>query len=315
MPEYKKLTPGEFLKPGREGRGSIFIDKMKANSDFVLYDGTIVKLVQDKNVMSVLETGIEQKNNALLAAIKIKATNGKHYKLSDFAKTGEFGGKGAGSGTRAEDLALKDIKAKLQSILDAEKVPFINLKIGRRVVQCAGFESTPGTPKSDFHVVDLKGNMVAWISHKKGTKANHFQQYGGMIELNLFSEVKQFAGDVVKLIGKGETFPMKSAFARPVMDRNVHLSTLFGKDYGGSPDGIQNIDVLHQGVLGLKKESNKYIITSSHSIHHGQLATGDYEPYYYVRPEQAKNQFGIKGARFFIVSKLTALKNRNTVVI
>jgi hypothetical protein len=34
-----------------------------------------------------------------------------------------------------------------------------------------------------------------------------------------------------------------------------------------------------------------------------------------VRPEQAKNQFGIPGARFFIVAKGTALKNRNTKVI
>lgn len=317
MAEYKKLTPSELLKPGREGRGDTLIRKLVNEDEFVLFNGNTIKFKKDADVIAEITLGLKNKNNAALNAIKLKAkTGGKTYKISDLAKTPEFGGKGAGSGTRAEDEALTDIIAKLQAILVKEKKPYINVNINGKVVQCAGFESTFGTPKSDFHILDTKGNMVAWISHKKGTRAKDFQQYGGMVELSGADELEKFVEDVkdiLKNLGSENALPMKTAFARKVKDKTVKMKTLFGKEYDKrGPDSVQNIDVLYQGVLGFKKVGKYYEITSSHTVFHGEEPTGDYEPYYYVRPEQAKTQFGVKGGRFFIVSKLTALSNKNT---
>ncbi len=318
MSEYKKLTPGELLKPGREGRGETLCTKLENGDDFVLHDGSIVKFKKDKEVIATIRTGLSQKSNAILGAVQL-VSGSKKYKISDLAKTPEFGGKGAGSGTRAEDAALTDIIAKLQKLLEEEKKPYINVDINGKVVKCAGFESTFGTPKSDFHILDTEGNQVAWISHKKGTRAKDFQQYGGMVELSGAKELEQFVADVKEHLKRGDSdgaLPMKTAFARKVKDKTVKMKTLFGKDYKASgPDSVQNIDVLYQGVLGFKKVGKKYVITSSHTVFHGEEPTGDYEPYYYVRPEQAKTQFGIKGGRFFIVSRQTALGNKNTIEI
>lgn len=316
MSDYKKLTPSELLKPGREGRGETLITKLENGDDFVLNDGSLLKFKKDKDVIATIRLGLKNSSNELLQAVRMTSTTGKQYKISDLAKTPEFGGKGAGSGTRAEDAALTDIIAKLEKLLLKEQMPYIPVDINGKVVKCAGFESTFGTPKSDFHILDTEGNMVAWISHKKGTKAKDFQQYGGMVELSGATELQKFVDDVKEQLKEQSSegvLPMKTAFARKVNDKTVKMKTLFGKDYKSSgPDSVQNIDVLYQGVLDFKKVGKKYYITSSHTVFHGEEPTGDYTPYYYVRPEQAKTQFGIRGGRFFIVSKLTALGNKNT---
>lgn len=316
MSEYKKLTPSELLKPGREGRGETLVTKLENGDDFVLFDGSILKFKKDKDVIGAIRLGLKNSSNELLQAVRLKSTTGKDYKISDLAKTPEFGGKGAGSGTRAEDAALTDIIAKLQKLLEKEQKPYIPVDINGKTVKCAGFESTFGTPKSDFHILDTEGNMVAWISHKKGTRAKDFQQYGGMVELAGNAELQKFVDDVKEQLKEQDSagvLPMKTAFARKVDDKSVKMKTLFGKDYKSSgPDSVQNIDVLYQGVLDFKKVGKKYVITSSHTVFHGEEPTGDYAPYYYVRPEQAKTQFGIRGGRFFIVSKQTALGNKNT---
>lgn len=316
MAEYKKLTPSELLKPGREGRGDKLIEKLVNEDDFVLLTGKSIKFKKDMEVISQITIGLKDRNNALLNNIRLKAKiGGKTYKISDLAKTPEFGGKGAGSGTRAESEALTDINAKLDKLLAELKKPYINVDINGKVVKCAGFVKTDGTPKSDFHIIDPAGNELAWISHKKGTKAKDFQQYGGMIELSGAKELEKFVEDVkeiLKKIGSENALPMKTAFTRKVNDKSVRMKTLFGKDYKVSgPDSRQNIDVLYQGVLDFKKSGKNYIITSSHTVFHGEEPTDDYEPYYYIRPEQAKTQFGVKGGRFFIVAKLTALSNKN----
>jgi len=318
--QYKKLTPSELLKPGREGRGPTLIKKIEEGQDFVLFSGEVVKFKKDAAVLGAIAQGLKQGSNDLLNAIRLTSTTNKQYKISDLAKTAEFGGKGAGSGTVAESIALTDIQAKLQALLVKENKPFIKVDINGKVVQCSNFQKTDGTPKSDFHILDPKGKEVAWISHKKGTRAKDFQQYGGMIELSPSEELDIFVKDVKNILssnGSPNVLPMKTAYYRKVKDKRTRMKTLFGKDFKtAGPDSRQNIDVLYQGVLDFKKGTGDvYTITSSHTVFHGKEPTGDYEPYYYIRPEQAKTQFGVRGGRFFIVAKLTAISNKNATEI
>lgn len=312
---YRPLTPAELLKPGREGRIDTFFEKIKAGEEFLLTNGKLVKLKKDPDLETLAMSAYNARDNKALGAIKFTSTTGTMYRFADFAKSAEFGGKGGGSGTVAEDAALADIKKKLAALLLEEKAPYIKVKIGNEVVKMADIISTPGTPKSDFHVVDEKGNEVAWISHKKGRKANDFQQYGGMTEINDEAEVRKFADDVKKILG-GKRLPMKTAFARPVKSKSVALKSLYGKDYkAGGASSRQNINVLYQGPMSFTKAGGSYKITSNHTVVHGEIPDGDYECYYYCRPAQDRTQFGVPGARFFIVAKLTAIKNRNTLII
>lgn len=315
MGNYKPLTAGELLKPGREGRIDTFFKKIKNKDPFLLLDGNTVILKPDSIIETAAMAAYKNRDSSTLNKLRFTSTNNKQYKFSEFAKSAEFGGKGAGSGTAAEDEALTDIRNKLQTILISKKVPYINLKIGSRTAHVSDVVTTPGFPKSDFHFIDEKDKEVFWISHKKGSRAKDFQQYGGMVELSDMKEVNAFANDIIKLF-PDKKFPMKTAYARKVMDRTVIMRTLYGKDFTGSTGtSRQNIDVLHQGFINIVQRGNYYELTSNHVQLHGSMPSGDYEPWYYVRPEQAKNQFGITGARFFIVARQTALSNRNTVQI
>jgi len=318
-----KLTAGELLKPGREGRGDTLIAKLQDNDPFILSNGQQVTIRSNDEQIKAIRRYLDNRDRKSLNDLKFAGTDGGNYKLSDFAKTAEFGGKPSGYSVRGEDEALTAFRKELQKAFDEDTVPYIFIQIGRKIEKVANIESTPGTPKSDFHMEDENGNEVFWLSHKVGRRANDFQQYGGMPELKgeNSKDMESFVDAVkeeLKTLG-ATRFPMKTAFARKVKDQNIKLKTLFGKEYKAGEGGTsrQNIDVLYQGPMKLKKLRYKgkipvYTITSNHTILHGKVGTGDYEPYYYVRPEQAKNQFGIGGARFFIVAKTTALKNRNT---
>lgn len=321
---YKNLTAGELLKPGREGRGQTIIDKINDNEEFLLKGGGTVRLKKDDALVKAFKKALDDSNSAVLNKFEFIGQDNKTYKLNNFLKSPEFGGKGSGSGTRAEDAALTAFKKELYDVLNKENVPCIYLKIGNRIEKVSEIESTPGTPKADFHMLDPNGNEVFWISHKKGRKANDFQQYGGMVEIKDEAEVAEFVKDLRSTLenehGDPNRFPMRTAYYRPVKSRNVIMKTMYGKDYrSGKASGRQNIDVLYQGPMTLKKIRNgatpTYEIRSNHTVLHGQMPRGDYEAYYYVRPEQAKNQFGVRGGRFFIVSKMTATKNRNAKLI
>ena len=323
MHTFNKLSAAELLKPGREGRADNIIRKITDKDPFLMMSGGLMILKND-DALSQFVTAKNAEDKKAMDAVEFTGTDGKKYQLKDLAKSSEFGGKGKGSGTRAEDEALADLKKKFQAVIEKETVPFIYMKIGKKTAPVMTIESTPGTPKSDFHFMDLSGKEVFWISHKKGRKANDFQQYGGMPELKFTAskDMLGFVAAVEKELTGQKRFPMKTAYARKVTDASLIMMSLYGKEFKrGKADGRQNIDVLYQGMmnfkrLGVAKDGIPiYTLTSNHTQLHGEKPKTDYECWYYVRPEQAKNQFGIPGARFFIVAKATAIKNRNTKVI
>lgn len=328
MEGYVPLSAEQLLKPGREGRATTLIKKIQDGDPFLLYkDNAKTVTLKKGDSLNMYKKALDAGDKKTMNAIEFPASDGNEYTLKDLAKSPEFGGKGSGSGTKGEDAALSDLKSKFTKVLEKENVPFLYIKIGKKTEKVNGLESTPGVPKSDFHMLDPEGKEVFWISHKLGSKANDFQQYGGMPELKFTNskDMLKFVDDVKKELkeltgGSLPILPPKTAFARPVKDKKIIMMTLFGKAYRKNPDSRQNIDVLYQGPMNLKRVSEKdgipvYTITSNHTELHGSMPKMDYVPYYYVRPEQAKNQFGIKAARFFIVAKLTAIKNRNTKVI
>lgn len=315
---YKKLTAGELLKPGRETRPLVLIDKVENKKPFLLMNGAEVVIKHDQGLLIAFKTAIEGRNTKALNSLVFTGVDGREYTLSSFAKSTDFGGKGKGSGLKVEDAALNLFRSQLIKVLQDKEVPYLWIEIGDRVEKVSDITSTPGSPKADFHMVNPSGDEVFWLSHKKGRKANDFQQYGGMTEVKDETEIIKFVKDVQARLDDPNKFPMKTAFHRSVTSKSLINKTLFGKDFApGKATSRQNIDVLYQGNMELKatnrliKNVPVYTITSNHTIFRGDSIIGDYVPHLYVRPEQAQNQFKIKGARFFIVSKLTAIKNVN----
>ena len=318
MAMYKFLTAGDlFKKASMDVRTANFYRKISEGHPFELLDGTLVTIEADNNFKVLIELMLETKNSRALNKIEFKSTNGKTYNIKNFAKSGDFGGKGKGSGTNKEDAALSDLKLQFFAALENDAMPYLNLKINNRICKVDDIQSTPGTPKSDFHFL-FNNKEVFWISHKAGSTAKDFQQYGSLTDVEDMLEIKQFEQDLQKLFkAQGRnTFQKGESYSRPVKNQTVIAHALFGKNFHQGPaDGRDNIDVLYQGKLNLIKTGNYYEIKSNHTINRGDVPTGDYAPYLFVRRDQARNQLGFKECRFFIVSKFKAIPRTKSNVI
>lgn len=103
------LAPSELFKPGR-GRVVIFLHKYKSGDSFELVSGKKAKLIYDKANADIIKAEDSAKAKNLL----FKDADNNFYKLSDFAKTKEFGGSGAGGnkGDVAEGIIGAAIAAR-----------------------------------------------------------------------------------------------------------------------------------------------------------------------------------------------------------
>ena len=110
---------------------------------------------------------------------------------------------GKTGGLDVESAAIESLQTAINGALCQCGEP-ITIKMKHRTVSgIVGVEKTDGTPKSDFHLVDENDRAVVFISHKKGSKPNDFQQWGGMTEKEIAAnkEVIQFALDCRAKIG------------------------------------------------------------------------------------------------------------------
>ena len=213
-------------------------------------------------------------------------------------------GKGKGFGVRDESMILDSISNQIQDILSTEGKEFATIKINKKKYKVNGIETTIGTPKSDFHLT-LNGDPVVFISHKKGTTAKHFQQYGGTSlksgELIYnHPEVKSFVKKIAKLFPNG--IPAGASIYRPIKDSNLKMLSIYGPDYG-KPFGYNNVTLLLQGNVKLNKVGNNtYEFEASHISYNGEALEGEYDAVLYGRynPSRGGNH-GIKALRTSIM--------------
>ena len=227
-----------------------------------------------------------------------KGIDGKLYKLSQLEKTAEFGGKGTGFGTRIEDAELASLQAQLADLKGNN--PEITIRVGDRDVSVADVVTTPGTPKSDFHFIDSKGNSVAWVSHKDGSAATHFGQWGGMSDREMLpvynanpdvkAEVAQFIQDIKALVG--DEMPRATTIARPASEL-FQMISIYGNGFGGAR-GSQNVDVILQGPVTIS--NGQLVAPNMHS--NGEPVKGAFEPAMMAMYKGDRSNFGIKGSRF-----------------
>lgn len=310
--KYKALGAVDLLKvgSGREKRAINLVSKIQKGEEFQLMNGRTIKLINDPALVEHFRSSIASRNTRALNSIEFVGSDRRHYKLKDLAKTPEFGGKGAGSGTAKEDHALTSIRDQIQTAMANDSVNAIAIKIGNKTALVADARTTPGTPKSDFEFVGPDGKTAFWISHKAGTKAKDFQQYGGLLELDRagtkYPEVRQFIEDVRKHVPSGG-LATGQKYHRPLKDTRLTMFSLYGKNYSaGKASGVDDIDVLLQGDLTLVKSGKTYTIRCAHTTLRGQMPTGDYAAHLYVRVASDRTQYGVGKARFMISTKATS---------
>ena len=279
---YAKLKHNDLTKRGGY-RIQTFLDKIRDGETFLTTKG-LVKI----NKSQYSEIAAQMPASGYSADLKAK--NDKNAVITvkypaEFFKTPEFGGKGVGFGTAAEDAYLGRFRKELEEVLKKENQPAIKMRVGGRLVMVSGIESTPGTPKSDFHLLGPKGEEVAWLSHKAGSKPTDFQQYGGL-SASVFSknkEVKSFMKAVLTKYPNG--LDRGQGVYRPVKDNTVIQQSVWGVGWTqNGKRGRDNVDEFHQGVMTLVKRNNIYAISSSHQGKNGDKLDGNgYEAIFYAR--------------------------------
>lgn len=222
--------------------------------------------------------------------------NGKQYAIKDLVKDKTFGGKGTGSGTRTEDIALTDINNKIQELGS------INIVIGNKVYENVNNATTvPKTPKADF-TLNSNDTPLIFISHKDGSKPTDFQQYSGLTGLTEYDEVQKFIDDV-KAQTENEMQP-KQSFFRKINSDEVKLKSVYGLLQSTDNFNENNCQILLQGPISLELiEDNAYKLTSNHTVINPSLPDGEYEPYFAVTFRNNRNNFGLVNGRFGIYPK------------
>jgi len=285
--DWKQLQHNDLRKdPSRSG---MFLAKIKNDEEFLTVKG-LVKI--DKSEYDEFSIGMSKSG---FSKLKVKTTKGNLSYPKDFYKTGEFGGKGKGSGVAAENAALTIAQSNLMKALEQEKDPYLTLRIGKRTVQCASIISTPNPggrdPKSDFAIVDVKGNMVAHISHKAGRDAKGFQQYGGVTDLPNEPEIEQFVNTILK--ERPEGLKPGDTFYRKLKSDRIANKSVYGVDFGNRTVGVNNVDEFHQGTMNFVKRGRGHIITSLHKGVVGTVTRGDgYEPILVARYNRRMGRYG-----------------------
>lgn len=284
MPEYNILQHNDLTKRGGD-RLLTFLDKVKTGKEFVTTKGVAIV---DKSQFKLLESSMNSKGFSAVLDAKVGSRKVELKYPNDFYKTPEFGGKGAGSGTAAEDRYLTNLREEIVKVLQQTDSPLIRLKLaGKRIVNCAGVGKTSRAgyrldPKSDFSILDENGNEVGWLSHKAGSKASDFQQYGGLSDAAFSNnrEVKKFMKDCIARYPKG--LPSGVSLYRFVKDKNVIMFSVYGTDFGKKPNA-QNVDEFHQGDVKVVKSGLTYMLSSTHKGINGDIPKGEYQCIYFAR--------------------------------
>lgn len=207
---------------------------------------------------------------------------------------------GKTAGLDVEEAAIAELTQAIMNAV-AQSGSTIDINLGGRIAHgVAGVKKTPGTPKSDFHLVDESGKPLVHISHKKGKTPKDFQQWGGITEREIVShpEVKYFQQQVNLLYPGGAIPPGQSAFMK-IKSQDLKMMSVYGVKYSTGGVNPNKVDVLLQGDPGLKRISpTQFELTASGHVHyHGEKLTGGYEPVLAVIYKGDRTQLGLKGAR------------------
>lgn len=293
--EYTSLGGKELYK--YDWRVAEFLKKIESNSPFELMSGEFVTLQADQEVVNNIKARHPTTN------LKLRSTQGAEYKLKDLKKNKEFGGKAEGASTAIEDRELSSLNDQINAAKALDASPTIKIRIGQHTYDVYGAETTPGTPKSDFHLLDLDGKAVAWISHKDGKTPKDFQQWGGISaqkEPDIFkhSETQKFIADIKAEYGDG--LPKATTVHRKISDSKLKMMSVYGNKFGGI-HGTQNVSILLQGPVKLVHSGDHYTITSTHTHINGEtLDDTGYEPVLMAIYKGDRSDAGIKGTRVVI---------------
>jgi len=261
--------------------------------DSKLHNAFVGQLVNINSLDSYSKSGVPVYNGKQESPIAL----GKLYKDSEFSGRSQ-------AGTAKEDIELERLKELIEKAKDSQGTDSITVMSGtQRITGVVSAETTKGTPKSDFHLVDAQGRAICWISHKDGADAKAFGQWGGITDsagtsISKHPEVLKFVEDMKMLYG--QQMPRATTVGREITDDTLKHRAVYGPNFGNLK-GQDNVNILLQGEVTLRKNGQNFVLGSVGPSHtNGDNLIGAYEPVLMIIYKGDRAQFGIQGARFSI---------------
>jgi len=285
------LSGGIFKYQGTpKDRVPILLDKIKKQSPFKVktIDG-IEDIVFDPAEYHKVANWLKNR----VGPLKIKARDDERLiPFGAIVKTKEFGGEQAGQREKIEQGQIQGLSDELEKAKNGK--PYINLKVGNRVVKAASFRKTSELlngrqPKSDMTVYDINDNPVAWVSLKDKTF-----RWGGWQHLKNLPEIDSWLGKVRKITGG--VFAPGQAFGLHVSN-DITDRIVFGKDFETGEPGISNVDVVLIGWAKIKKSGRSFELSSDTVYPNGVPPSGPHSPYLVLRYMTQRNDVGFQNAR------------------
>lgn len=311
------LAPSELYKRGREDRIVIFLNKYERREEFEL----VASINGKKKVVLIFDKEIYKrlKNKINPGGIEFQTNLGKAIKLSALAKTSEFGGMADKkiSTTHIEEKEIISIREQLIEIKKKTKKATVPIKIKNQTYDVYDISKTPGTPKSDFHFLDIKGNEIVWMSHKDGNKATDFQQWGGISKnvpnTHNHKETKQFLTELKDNFKKG--LPPASNVVKNIEDKILKNKSVYGDNFkqGSRQYNKDNVQLVLQGPVKIIKKGTYYEVDANHVHTNGETLTGEYEPTFTAQYRSDRND-PIPHSRSSIWPKVVE-KRKNTIFL
>jgi len=321
--KYRLLTFAELRK--RPHRFSTIVDKIESGEPFELANGESTPLEFTKpNYASVFATEDADQVKSLASNRFInsfpffKDDNDTEYAISNILKNRDFEGLGVGSGTKVENFNLNQLNKTIQSILESTGQSSINVEVNEEVYQnIIGAKTQPGTPKSDFNLVNSQGQPVVFISHKKaggkGADAKDFIRWSGFTQYANHPEVKAFNEALLKFLQENDLkgVPPKTKFIAPIKDDKLTRKLIYGPNYGGEYSK-DNVNIILQGKMSLEDiGDNTYKLSAQHILAPPDLPEGDYTPYLTSSYRSDRRMFGIPNNEAIAMTKAVALTRNN----
>jgi hypothetical protein len=280
---------------------NIFISRIRNSKEFKLENagGKVIKLNKSilKDLTSIVHFNKFKKGQSII----LLSESGEEIRLNQIYKDSEFSGRTQNT-TAKEDAEVIKLNNQLDKIKDNFGVDFVSLKVGNNIYQVTSCESTPGTPKCDFHFRTSSG-YGGHVSHKDGIGPRGFQQWSGTsqrVEPTIFShpETQAFISTLKEMFPNG--MPTGTTVGRMIKDDNLKNLAVYGNGFGGSM-GENNVDITMQGNLEIKKSGFNYVLDSTgHKLKNGDRITGTYDPIFLAVYKGDRSDHGIKGSRITI---------------
>jgi hypothetical protein len=311
------LAPSELYKQGREDRIVIFLNKYEKREEFEL----VASLSGKKKVVLIFDKEIYKrlKNKINPGGIEFQTNLGKSIKLSALAKTSEFGGMADKkiSTTHIEEKEIISIRQQLIEIKKKTKKSTVPIKVKSTIYDVYDISKTPGTPKSDFHFLDITGKEIIWMSHKDGSKATDFQQWGGISKnvpnTHNHKETKEFLKELKDNFKTG--LPPASNVVKNIKDNVLKNKSVYGDNFkqGSRQYNRDNVHLVLQGPVKIIKKSSYYEIDANHIHTNGEILKGEYEPTFTAQYRSDRND-PIPHSRSSIWPKVVE-KRKNTIFL